>query len=57
MFDHSQYYVLTYQGGGKSSITPVQKLSSLGDKVYLKAGVNTGDKVIAYRMSCKFMIN
>lgn len=47
MFDHSQYYVLTYQGGGKSSITPVQKLSSLGDKVYLKGGVKTGDKVIA----------
>jgi cobalt-zinc-cadmium efflux system membrane fusion protein len=47
MFDHSQYYVLTYQGAGKSSITPVQKLSSLGDKVYLTDGVKVGDKVIA----------
>ena len=47
MFDASKYYVVTYQGGGKSSITPVQKLSSLGDKVYLTSGVKVGDKVIA----------
>ena len=47
MFDASKYYVVVYQGGGKSSITPVQKLSSWGDKVYLKEGVKVGDKVIA----------
>jgi len=47
MFDHSQYYVLVYHGGGKSNITPVSRLSVLGDKTYLTAGVNRGDQVIA----------
>lgn len=46
VFDHSQYYVLTYRGGGKADITPVQRLSTLGDKVYLTDGVRPGDKVI-----------
>lgn len=47
IFDHSQYYVLVYHGAGKADITPVQKLSTLGDKVYLTDGVKAGDKVIA----------
>jgi membrane fusion protein, heavy metal efflux system len=46
MFDASKYYVLTYHGGGKSSITPVEKLSSLGNKVYLTSGVKVGDVVL-----------
>jgi cobalt-zinc-cadmium efflux system membrane fusion protein len=47
IFDHSQYYVLVYHGKGKADITPVQKLSSLNDKIYLTEGVQVGDKVIA----------
>jgi cobalt-zinc-cadmium efflux system membrane fusion protein len=47
MYDASKYYVVTYQGNGKASICPVEKLSSLGDKVYLSGGVKVGDKVIA----------
>lgn len=47
IFDHSQYYVLLYHGAGKAAITPVQKLSSLGNKVYLSEGVKVGDSVVA----------
>jgi len=46
IFDHSQYYVLVYHGQGKADITPVQKLSAYGDKVYLVEGVKPGDVVI-----------
>ncbi|MBC7722829.1 MAG: efflux RND transporter periplasmic adaptor subunit [Pedobacter sp.] len=47
VFDNSQYYVLVYHGHNKASITPVQKLSALGNKIYIKDGVQIGDKVIA----------
>jgi membrane fusion protein, heavy metal efflux system len=47
IFDHSQYFVLKYNGKGDAIITPVQVLSSLGDKTYLSSGVNVGDKLIA----------
>ena len=47
VFDNSRYYVLVYHGAGKADITPVTRLSTLGDKVYLTEGVNVGDKVIA----------
>jgi membrane fusion protein, heavy metal efflux system len=47
IFDHSQYYVLVYHGAGKADITPVTKLSTLGDKVYLTDGVKVGDQLIA----------
>lgn len=47
VFDNSRYFVLVYHGGGKADITPVTRLSTLGDKVYLTEGVNVGDKVIA----------
>jgi cobalt-zinc-cadmium efflux system membrane fusion protein len=46
IFDHSQYFVLLYHGNGKAEITPVEKLSALGDKVYLTAGVKPGDRII-----------
>ena len=49
IFDHSQYYVLVYGGKGKASIAQVQKINSLGDKVYLKQGVRAGDQVIVTR--------
>jgi cobalt-zinc-cadmium efflux system membrane fusion protein len=47
IFDHSQYYVLLYHGQGKANITPVQKVSAYGDKVYLNDGVKPGDVVIS----------
>ncbi|MBN9380093.1 MAG: efflux RND transporter periplasmic adaptor subunit [Chitinophagaceae bacterium] len=46
IFDHSEYYVLIYRGKGKADITPVQKLSTFNDKVYLMGGVQAGDRVI-----------
>lgn len=46
IFDHSQYYVLVYHGEGKADITPVQKLSTLGNRVYLAGGVKPGDRLI-----------
>jgi len=47
IFVDSKYYVLVYQGKGKANITPVEKLSDLGDKVYLQSGVKAGDQLIA----------
>ena len=47
VFDNSRYYVLKYSGNKKAVITPVDVLSMFGNKVYLKSGVNIGDKVIA----------
>jgi cobalt-zinc-cadmium efflux system membrane fusion protein len=46
IFDHSQYYVLTYHGEGRASITPVQKLSAFNTTIYLAGGVQAGDRVI-----------
>jgi cobalt-zinc-cadmium efflux system membrane fusion protein len=46
VFDHSQYYVLVYHGAGKADITPVERMSTVGNRVYLKSGVNAGDQVI-----------
>ena len=47
VFDHSQYYVLKYNGKGSADITPVTVLNKLGDRVYLSNGIAEGDKVIA----------
>ncbi len=47
IFDHSQYYVLKYNGKGNADITPVAVSSVFSDKVYLSSGVNVGDKIIA----------
>jgi len=47
IFVDSKYYVLVYEGKGKANITPVEKLSDLGDRVYLESGVKAGDKLIA----------
>jgi len=46
-FDHSQYFVLKYNGGGSADITPVQVLGTYGDKTYLSGGVNEGDRLVA----------
>ncbi len=47
IFDHSQYYVLIYNSKNDVRITPVQILSSNGDKTYIASGVKEGDKIIA----------
>jgi membrane fusion protein, heavy metal efflux system len=47
IFDNSRYYVLVYHGAGKADITPVDRLNTLGGKVYLKSGVTAGEKVVA----------
>lgn len=47
IFDHSQYYVLVYRGDGKADITPIKKLGTIGDKVYVEEGVKAGDRLIA----------
>ena len=47
IFDHSQYFVLVYKGKDDVRITPVTVISSIGDKTYISAGVNEGDKIIA----------
>jgi cobalt-zinc-cadmium efflux system membrane fusion protein len=47
IFDHSQYYVLVYNSKDDVRITPVQIISSNGDKTYIAAGLKEGDKIIA----------
>ena len=47
VYDHSQYYVVKYNGKGDADITPVEVLSTLADKTYLKSGVKEGDQIIA----------
>lgn len=46
IFDHSQYFVLMYNGKGDAAITHVQVLSTLGDKTYLSDGVKEGDRLV-----------
>ena len=46
IFDHSQYYVLSYKGKGIADITPVKVLSIMGDKTYLESGVKIGDAIV-----------
>jgi len=47
VYETSRYYVITYRGKGNADITPVEILNKLGDKTYLKSGVNEGDVVIS----------
>jgi cobalt-zinc-cadmium efflux system membrane fusion protein len=47
IFDHSQYYVLIFHSKSDVRITPVQVISSVGDKTFIASGVNVGDKVIS----------
>lgn len=46
IFDHSQYYVLMYRGKGEANITPVQLLTTFGNKAYLSSGVKEGDTLV-----------
>jgi cobalt-zinc-cadmium efflux system membrane fusion protein len=47
IFDHSQNYVLLFQSRSDVKITLVQVISTVGDKTYISAGVNRGDKIVS----------
>jgi cobalt-zinc-cadmium efflux system membrane fusion protein len=47
IFDRSQYFVLVYKSKDDVRITPVQVLSSIGDKTYISSGVLENDQVIS----------
>jgi len=47
IFDHSQNYVLLFHSPSDVKITPVQVISNVGNKSYIKTGVTEGDKVIS----------
>ncbi|HLY70235.1 MAG TPA: efflux RND transporter periplasmic adaptor subunit [Puia sp.] len=47
IFDRSQYFVLVFNTKEDVRITPVQVLSSIGDKTYISSGVQENDKVIS----------
>jgi cobalt-zinc-cadmium efflux system membrane fusion protein len=47
VFDNSQYYVLRYNSKNDVIISPVIVSNVLGDKTFIKSGVNEGDKVIS----------
>jgi len=47
IYETSRYYVLVYKGRGDADITPVEVLNTLGNKTYISAGVQPGDKVIS----------
>lgn len=46
VFDHSQYFVLKYNGKNTADITPVSVQSIYGNRVYLSEGVKEGDRLI-----------
>lgn len=47
VFDHSQYYVLVYNGRNDVQIRQVEIVSTNGNTTFIKKGVNLGDRVIA----------
>jgi len=47
IFDHSQNFVLVYHSRSDVTITPVQVISAVGDKTFIKTGVTQGEKVIS----------
>ncbi|HVS96593.1 MAG TPA: efflux RND transporter periplasmic adaptor subunit [Puia sp.] len=47
IFDNSQYYVLVFHSKSDVRITPVKWINAVGDRTYIAAGVNAGDRVIA----------
>ena len=47
IFDHSQYFVLTYNSKTDVRITPVQILSTNADRTYIASGIQPGEKIIA----------
>jgi len=47
VFNNSQYYVLKYNSKSDVVITPVEVANVIGDKTFIKSGINQGDKVIS----------
>jgi membrane fusion protein, heavy metal efflux system len=47
IFDHSQYYILKYNSQSDVQITPVQVINTVGNRTFIAAGVQPGDKIIA----------
>jgi len=47
VFNNSQYYVLKYNSKSDVIITPVEVANVIGDKTFIKSGINQGDKVIS----------
>jgi cobalt-zinc-cadmium efflux system membrane fusion protein len=47
VFDHSQYYVVVYNGPKDVKIRSVNVLSINGSKAYIKSGISLGERVIA----------
>ena len=47
VFDHSQYYVLTYHGHGEAHIRPVQIKGFYYNKAYIAEGAKQGEQVIS----------
>jgi membrane fusion protein, heavy metal efflux system len=47
IFDHSQYFVVKYNGRYDIQITPVQVINTVGTKTYIASGIQVGDKLIA----------
>jgi cobalt-zinc-cadmium efflux system membrane fusion protein len=47
IFDNSQYFVLVFHSKSEVRITPVKWLNAVGDRTFISAGVNEGDKVIS----------
>jgi membrane fusion protein, heavy metal efflux system len=47
IFEHSQYFVLVYKGKGIAQITPVNKINSFENEVYVSGDIKPGDKVLS----------
>lgn len=47
IFDHSQNFVLVYHSRSNVTITPIQVISTVGDKTFISGGVREGEKLIA----------
>ncbi len=46
VFERSQYFILVYKSQSDVNITPVQVISTNGDKTYISGGLQVGDKII-----------
>jgi cobalt-zinc-cadmium efflux system membrane fusion protein len=47
IFDHSQNFVLVFHSRSEVTITPVQVISAVGDKTFIKTGVTQGEKIVS----------
>jgi cobalt-zinc-cadmium efflux system membrane fusion protein len=47
IFDHSQNFVLVFHSRSDVTITPIQVISTVGDKTFISGGVREGEQLIA----------